>query len=73
MITKIFELFARQDEMASFAGTSLSILSDLQGDRILSKENFAVVKVSSFVSSFRMHVPIDEPSFAGFVQTTPVQ
>ena len=32
--------------MASYAGASLSILSDPYGERILSKENFAVVKVS---------------------------
>lgn len=46
MIIQVFDLFARDNEAASLAGASLSILSDSHGDRILSKENFAIVKVS---------------------------
>jgi len=46
MIIRVFDIFPRQNDMASYAGASLSILSDPYGERILSKENFAVVKVS---------------------------
>jgi hypothetical protein len=45
MITQVFDLFTRDNEVASLAGFSLSILSDTYGDRLLSKENFANVKV----------------------------
>jgi hypothetical protein len=46
MITKVLELFERDASTASHAATALAILADKQGDRILSKENFAVVKVN---------------------------
>jgi hypothetical protein len=46
MIIQVFDLFTQDNEVAALAGASLSILSDSHGDRILSKENFAIVKVS---------------------------
>jgi hypothetical protein len=45
MISHVFELFSVDPDAAAFAAASLKILSDAAGDRLLSKDNFANVKV----------------------------
>ena len=44
----MFELFSGDPDVAAFAAASLRILSDAAGDRLLSKDNFANVKVIPF-------------------------
>jgi len=46
MISQVFELFSGDSDAATFAAASLKILSDTAGDRLLSKDNFANVKVT---------------------------
>jgi len=48
MICQVFELFSGDPDVAAFAAASLRILSDAAGDRLLSKDNFANVKVIPF-------------------------
>jgi hypothetical protein len=49
MISQVFDLFSGDKDAATFAASSLRILSDATGDRLLSKDNFANVKVSAMI------------------------
>lgn len=73
MISQVFQLFEMASELASFAASSLSILADAFGDKILSRDNFAIVKVSPLEKWFGIYNSSRIRHLCcptGFIQTT---